>query len=92
VPFVGKTLACQREEGNRADPYAVAVVKESGRRTMVVRHVPRRISAACCLFLQRSGVINCEITGARRYSADLVQGGLEIPCKYTFCGEAKYIS
>ena len=92
TPFVDETLACQREEDNGADPYAVAVMKESGRTTRVVGHVPRRISAACCLFLRRNGIIDCKITGSRRYSADLVQGELEVPCKYTFRGEAKYIS
>ena len=36
-------------------------------------HVPRRISAACALFLQHHGSIRCEITGDRRYSSDLLQ-------------------
>ena len=76
TPFVGETLSCEREEDNTADPYAVAVKKKFGRRMpVVVGHVPRRISAACCLFLQRNGIIKCEITGVRRYSAELAQGG-----------------
>ena len=28
----------------------------------------------------------CEISGDRRYSRDLPQGGMEIPCEYTFSG------
>ena len=31
------------------------------------------------------------MTGPRRYSADLLQGGLEIPCKLIFSGIAKDI-
>ena len=26
------------------------------------------------------------VVGPKRYSADLVQGGMEIPCKYLFTG------
>ncbi len=58
---------------------------------VTVGHVPRKISAACLLFLQRFGHINCIITGSRRYSEDLPQGGLEIPCLYTLTGESKLI-
>ena len=49
----------------------------------VVGHIPRRISAACSLFIERNGRIHCRITGPRQYSADLPQGGLEIPCVLT---------
>ena len=30
--------------------------------------------------------ITCTITGMRRFSSDLPQGGLELPCEYTFTG------
>ena len=60
------------------------IKNKSGRRTIVVGHIPRRPSVACCHFLQRNGIINCEITGVRWHSADLVQEGLEVPCKYIF--------
>ena len=36
------------------------------------------------MFLRRGGAIRCTVTGARRYSADLQQGGLEIPCILKF--------
>jgi len=26
----------------------------------------------------------CEVTGGKQYSADLEQGGLEVPCKLSF--------
>ena len=68
--------------------YAVAVICDDS----AVGHVPRRISAACALFLLREGNIKCTITGSRRYSIDLPQGGLELPCLYTFSGNAMVVS
>ena len=76
---LGEVLSCQREPGNRHDPYAVAAVS-SGR---TVGHVPRKISPICSIFIRRGGLITCMVTGNRRYSADLEQGGLEIPCLYS---------
>ena len=35
-------------------------------------------------FVKHEGEIRCEITGSKRYSSDLEQGGLEIPAKITF--------
>ena len=84
---VGEELECQRERRNGADAYAVAAVREGS----VVGHVPCRISRVCSLFIRRGGVIRCCITGRRRYSSDLPQGGLEIPCLLSFEGEAKEI-
>ncbi len=86
-PFAGQEYTCEREEANGEDPYAVAIISGG----VTVGHVPRKISAACSLFLQRFGHINCIITGSRRYSEDLPQGGLEIPCLYTLTGESKLI-
>ena len=33
----------------------------------------------------------CIVIGSRRYSQDLPQGGLEIPCEFLFTGDTKYI-
>lgn len=41
VASVGEELPCQCENGNPADPFAVAVVKSG----VNVGHVPRRISS-----------------------------------------------
>ncbi len=82
---VGEELPCQRENGNHADPFAVAIVKSG----VTVRHIPRKISSVCSLFLCRSGFINICTTGRRRFSVDLPQGGLEIPCAITFEGVGK---
>ena len=82
---VGEQLPCEREGGNGADPFAVAI-KRSG---AVVGHIPRKISSVCSLFLRRNGVMKVEMTGGSPYSADLPQGGLEIPCIITFEGVEK---
>ena len=43
-------MNCVRERTNTEDPHAVAVI----RRSAVVGHVPRKMSAACALFLRRN--------------------------------------
>ena len=37
------------------------------------------------------GTITATVTGRRRYSSDLAQGGLEIPCDLKHCAEEKKI-
>ncbi len=75
---------CRTEPGNIQDPHAVAMIKGLD----VVGHVPRKISTMCSMFLRRVGsTIVCTVTGPRRHSVDLVQGGLEVPCKYLFTGD-----
>ena len=69
TPSLGEVLQCRIESGNAKDPYAVAVT----RRNIIVGHAPRNISAACSLFLRRTGRIHCTISGARCFSADLPQ-------------------
>lgn len=87
-PSYGEILMCEREPGNRMDPFAVAVIKNG----TTVGHVPRMISASCSLFLRKRGSsIYCKISGTRRYSRDLPQGGLEVPCVLMFSGESNSI-
>ena len=86
-PVNGEVLQCERQTSNRHDPFAVAIKKND----VVVGHVPRRFSAICSLFLRRGGSITCTVNGSRRYSGDLPQGGLEIPCILTFYGESTKI-
>ena len=76
----GEVLACEREPVNAADRYAVAVKKEG----TTVGHLHLKLSRVCSLFLRRGGTIDCTVTGRREYSADLAQGGLEIPCSLVF--------
>ena len=81
TPSVGEILICERESENPSDLYAVAIKKGSE----VVGHMPRKMSAACSLFLQLRGALHCEITNSHhQYSSDIPQGGLEIPCKFVF--------
>ncbi len=81
-PHVGESLTCTPEFGNIFDTYAVAVVTRDEERT--AGHVPRKISFVCHLFLRRGGHIVCQVTGRRQVTTDLQQGGLEVPCFYTF--------
>ena len=82
-PSPTDNLFCQREIGNPHDTHAVAVkgnVAGDDGTTTTVGHVPRKLSVICSIFITRGGTINCVVNGMRRYSADLPQGGLEIPC------------
>ncbi len=72
----GEVLMCEREPHNARDRYAVTVKKT---RT-VIGHLPRKLSRVCSLSLRRGGMIDCTVSGGRRYSVDLPQGGLKVPC------------
>ena len=87
VPAIGELLECNREIRNAMDRYAVSVTKNNE----IVGHLPKKISTLCSLFLRRGGSISCEVTGSRRYSRDLEQGGLEIPCDLLFKGNEQDI-
>ena len=87
-PVVGEDLLCEREVGNPHDTHAVAVKKVIDGNLTVVGHIPRRISSICSIFMRRGGTINCTVDGSRRYSSDIPQGGLEIPCVLTFTAQS----
>ena len=83
TPVLDEMLSCCREFANVHDPFAVKVVKAGS----TVGHLPIKISSTCSLFIMKGGVISCKVTDpARKYSGDLVQGGLEIPCVITLRG------
>ena len=82
---VGEEQDCRREPSNATDRYAVAVVKSGA----VVGHLPKKLSRAYSLIIRRGDRIRCRVTGRRRRSDDLQQGGLEIPCILTFEGKPK---
>ena len=65
----------------------MAVLKDD----TLVSHIPRKISQICSLFLAMGGAITCTPIGGRRYSSDLPQEGLEIPCELVFTGKSKEI-
>ena len=54
-----------------------------------VGHVPRKMSAIYSIFIRHGGTIICVVNGACRYSADLPQGGLEIPCVLRFTAKTQ---
>ena len=87
VPTMEEVLQCQRDRRNNRDRYATSVIKDGN----VVGHLPQKISKICSLFMRRQGAISCRVTGGRRYSADLPQGGLELPCLLLFSGQKKEI-
>ena len=74
---IGERLHCIRETSNTVDRYAVCVVK----RGEIIGHLPKKIARACSLFLRRGGQVTAVVTGEKRYSRDLPQGGLEVPCE-----------
>ena len=80
TPFIGETLSCSRETTNLHDPFAVKVLKTDE----IVGHLPKRISSTCSNFIRKGGIITYTVNGERRFSRDLTQGGLEIPCLLTF--------
>ena len=85
IPALGEMLQCSREVGNAHDPYAVKVIKTAC--GTIVGHLPKKITSTCSLFIRKGGTIDCEVTDSnRKYSRDLPQGGLEIPCVLTLRG------
>ena len=84
---INEELPCECEVHNAMDHYAVAVIRDN----VVVGHLPKNISRICSLFLRSGGTIKVEVTGQKRYSSDLAQGGMEIPCLLLCQGEPKEI-
>ena len=63
------------------------VMKAGTRAGTMVGHLPKKTSSTCSLFIRKGGTIDCEVTDPnRKYSRDLPQGGLEIPCVLTLRG------
>ena len=97
-PYMHEQLRTTQELGNSEDQHAVAVIKDNGSSLSstssysndIIGHVPKEISRTCWFFLQHDGEIQCEVIGSKRRSP-LIQGGLEIPCKYKFVGKRKHI-
>ena len=83
-PTVDDELLTEREVGNPHDTHAVAIKKHISGVLTTVGHVPRTISKVSSVFIRRGGTIQGTVNGHRRYSADLEQGGLEIPCILTY--------
>lgn len=82
---IGEELPCVRELSNHQDPFAVAVTNSGN----IIGRLPRKISSICAMFLQKGGTVDYQVLATRCYSADLPQGGLEIPCLLKFGGNER---
>ena len=59
---IGEVLACEREDNNAHDKYAIAVKNEA---QLLVGHVPRELSKIFSRFLADYGDIEAECIGVR---------------------------
>ena len=63
-----KTFGRQLQESAFQPVHCIAIKKSAN----VIRHVPREISAACSIFIQRGGILTCIIIDSRcQYLVDL---------------------
>ena len=62
------------------DKYAIAV--KNGEQT--VGHIPMFLSKLTFFFLRYDGKVLIKVNRPRRYSVDLIQGGLELPAEFIF--------
>ena len=60
------------------DKYGIAVINNG----KAVGHVPKFLIKLTFLFLKKGGKLHITVTGPRRYSVDLKQGGLELPADF----------
>ena len=78
---IGEKLLCDREEKN--DKFAVKLVRNDGNKEQCVGHVPIEHSKVFNFFLKRGGKIFATVTSNKFFNI-----GLELPCTYTFSGQA----
>ena len=70
------------------DRYAIAIISNN----QTVGHVPKFLSKLTFFFLKHGGTLTVKVTGERRYSFDLAQGGMEIPAEFIYKSEMKELS
>ena len=70
------------------DRYAIAIISNN----QTVGHVPKFLSKSTFFFLKHGGTLTVKVTGERRYSFDLAQGGMEIPAEFIYKSEKKELS
>ena len=61
-------------KGKKMWPICSSSQKLRQRTLVIIGQMLRRISATCCLFLQRNGITDFEIAEVKQHSAKLVQG------------------
>ena len=74
-------MECHHEEANPFDQYAIKVC-DIGNDTPV-GHLPREMSRATKLFMDREATIDVQLTSEHYRRSPIVQGGMEIACKVT---------
>ena len=70
------------------DRYAISIISNN----QTVGHVPKFLSKLTFFFLKLGGTLTVNVTGERRYSFDLAQGGMEIPAEFIYKSEKKELS
>ena len=83
---IGEVLACEREDNNAHDKYAIAVKNEA---QLSVGYVPRELSKIFSRFLADFGDIEAECIGVRYNRGE--GKGLEIPVDYRLTGNSNYL-
>ena len=63
------------------DKYSIAAVLDNGQ---TIGHVPKFLSQLIFFFLKYEGTLSIKVTGERRFSFDLPQGGMEMPADFVF--------
>ena len=82
--LIGSILSAKHEDDPQSlvhDKYAIALINSE---SVTVGHLPKFMSKLAQLFVKYARKIRCEITGSKKCSSDLEQGGLEIPAKIIF--------
>ena len=64
---------------------AIAIISNNP----TVEHVPKFLSKLTFFFLKQEATLTVKVTGERRYSFDLPQGGMEIPAEFIYKSEKK---
>ena len=79
---MGETLSCCHELANIHDPFAIKMMKAG-----VIVDLLLKNQFHLFIIHWEIGVISCNVADPnRKYSRDLAQGGLEIPCVITLRG------
>ena len=85
---IGSILTSEPEKRPDAlaeDKYAIAIISNN----QTVGHVPKFLSKLTFFFLKHGATLIVKVTGERRYSFDLPQGGMEIPAEFIYKSEKK---
>ena len=88
---IGSILTSKPEKRTGAlidDRYAIAIISNN----QTVGHIPKFLSKLTFFFLKHGGMLTVKVTGERRYSFDLAQGGMEIQAEFIYKSEKKELS